>query len=460
MKITKQLESEKLFVIIGFVFGLALIFINPPFHSADESRHFIRAYTIAEGNILPPANPGNLWGSDIPKSIVQSTEYAKVRWINGERVSKAKLEADSKLPLQEDVKQFENWEFISTSPIPFLPFSFGIFIGKIIYSSPLWILWFARITGLIFYLFVLYYSIKIAPIFKSVFFLYGLTPIVLFQGCSVTYDLMTNALTFLMLALFLKYALEKDSPLTLQSILFILFVILIQRYAKGRYFLIPFLFYLIPIKKVGKVRAIAVGIILILINYLPDYTWGSLINAEHYQQSVIAQKDFIMDGTMNLHYFADKPMKFIDNLFSNIIAQRNDYIRGIIGRFGHSYLLFPDWVFILHGFALIFTAFFDSKKECFLSPYQKTLLGTVGIGTCLIYILGLYIYGSPVGADAIFGIQGRYFIPAVPIILLLLYNNKFDFSRWDKKKLIFLSAYSSLILLYTVFYISNYCYIP
>ena len=460
MKIIELAKLETLFVIIGFIFGLAIAFINPPYHSADESRHFIRCYAVAEGNILPPKNPGNTWGSELPKSIVHSTEYAKVRWLNGERVSKVKLDADSKLPLQKDIKVFQSWDFISTSPIPYLPFAFGIFIGKLINSSPLWILWFARIAGLLFYLIVLFYTIKISPIFKSVFFLYGLTPIVLFQGSSVTYDLMTNALTFLMLALFLKFALEKDSPLTWQSILFILFIILIQRYAKGRYFLIPFLFYLIPIKKIGRFKAISVGVILILINYIPDYTWGSLINSGQYQQSVISQKDFIFDGSMNLRYFADKPIKFIGNLIANIIAQRNDCIRGTIGRLGHSYLLFPDWFFILHGFALIFTAFFDSKKEYIISLFQKILIGTIGIGTCLIYILGLYLYGSPVGADAIFGIQGRYFIPAVPILLLLIYNNKFDFGKWDKKKLFILSAYVSLILLYTVYFIRDYCYIP
>src|SRR5947209_20492933 len=41
------------FVLLSILFGLPAVFLIPPFRGADEPAHFLRAYGIAQGQIIP-----------------------------------------------------------------------------------------------------------------------------------------------------------------------------------------------------------------------------------------------------------------------------------------------------------------------------------------------------------------------------------------------------------------------
>ena len=94
-----------------------------------------------------------------------------------------------------------------------------------------------------------------------------------------------------------------------------------------------------------------------------------------------------------------------------------------------------------------------------LNIYQKILIFFVGFGTIFLVITGMYL-NSPVGGKMTFGLQGRYFIPAVPIILLLLYNNQFENKKWNKWKFIVVGLYIIIYLTYTLIYLDDTFYAP
>src|SRR5262249_36604864 len=41
------------FLLLSIVFGLPVVFVTPPFRGADEPAHFLRAYGISRGEIVP-----------------------------------------------------------------------------------------------------------------------------------------------------------------------------------------------------------------------------------------------------------------------------------------------------------------------------------------------------------------------------------------------------------------------
>ena len=49
----KQFSYHHLFLILGLIFGLKMVFVNPPWQSNDEDRHFFNAYNLSEGHVGP-----------------------------------------------------------------------------------------------------------------------------------------------------------------------------------------------------------------------------------------------------------------------------------------------------------------------------------------------------------------------------------------------------------------------
>jgi len=80
----------------------------------------------------------------------------------------------------------------------------------------------------------------------------------------------------------------------------------------------------------------------------------------------------------------------------------------------------PYAVIKSYQLALIAAALFDSRSEIRVGARMKFLALAVSIlGVAMIGTL-IYLHGTPVGANHVSTIQGRYLIPLSP--LLLLYN--------------------------------------
>ncbi len=457
--ITQILTIERLFLIVGAVFGLLLVFYNPPFHTNDEDRHFIAAYLISDGYIISEKRATKT-GGEIPKNLVNVVKsYQGIPFFKGTKISKDKMEKIIDTPLNPDDKVFHHNFSYKMFPLAYAPAAIGISVGKVFNTNPVWLGWFGRIGSLVFYLLILYFAIRITPVFKSVFFLYGLTPMVIYQGASVTYDVLSNSLSFLLVAIFLKFALEKDAVMNTKDIIAIVIIALVHRYVKNGYFLIPFLFLMIPPRKTGSMlKYILLLVFFVLLYFLPNYTWHQLASSLRPENSPKLKSDFRTNQGEMIAYSFSNPMRTIGNLWANFNHFRQEWVGGVLGRFGYSYTLMPKFFLIGHGLVLILVAFFDSREKFKIELWQKLIIFIVGFGTAAMLIAGMYME-SPIGANMIFGFQGRYLVPAVPIILLLLYNSKFENKKWHKWKGLILSAYCIVILIYTVIFINNAMYV-
>src|SRR5580658_1680542 len=58
----------RVFVALSLTFGLGMMIVTPPFETPDEPHHFMRAYQISEGHLLPRFRD-NVGGDELPASI-------------------------------------------------------------------------------------------------------------------------------------------------------------------------------------------------------------------------------------------------------------------------------------------------------------------------------------------------------------------------------------------------------
>ncbi len=87
------------------------------------------------------------------------------------------------------------------------------------------------------------------------------------------------------------------------------------------------------------------------------------------------------------------------------------------------------------GILILFAPFLE-KNEKMLNKKEKLLLICINICVIILVLTGLYMGWTPVGADIIEGVQGRYFIPVLILPLLCLINTK-KFLECKNTKLIY-----------------------
>lgn len=190
------------------------------------------------------------------------------------------------------------------------------------------------------------------------------------------------------------------------------------------------LILLIPKEKYKtRKEQIVTNIIIIGVSLLASLTWIGIASSY-----LVAYKDGAPG--VKIGKLFSNPIEFIERLFSNI----NIYLRTYIGElFGKGigadlhiqlYSLLPVVMFIL----FLFEAISDNNIKNRFSKYQKTIMWLIVLITSGLIFTSLYIQWSPVNYPYISGVQGRYFLPILPVIALLIGNNSKIKSQYDEIK--------------------------
>lgn len=457
------LKPEYVFLIAGFVFGLIFVYTNPPFQSNDEDRHFYYAFALSEGNLLPEQQGEEKYGIKFPANLIQiGQSFQGIPFSQDYKISKSKIREMKRVKLDPENKiVYDIPNKMNRNPLQFFPHSLGILIGRGLDSNPIALNYAARIGGLIAYLALMFFTIRITPIFKTVFMLAALTPMALFQGASVTYDTMNLGLSFLMIAAFLRYALDESiEKLTLRDYLLLAALALAHRFAKDGYIFLPLLFFIIPYRKIGAIwKIVAVLAAIAILYYIPDWTWKPIVRshmATLQGKGQAFQKDFGKGSSMSVFL---NPFFAFDIIYSNTRHFIQEWIGGMMGRFGYSYAMFPNFIYVIHGLIILTFAFLCGKAEYELATWRKIFILVVGVMSIVAIIAGFYLI-SPAGARMIFGLQGRYLIPFLPLLLLPFYNSQFDEPKWRLWRPYVAAIYSALILAYSASFMNSYFYNP
>ncbi len=461
------LTYESSFLVLGLIFGLMFTFINPPFHSNDEDRHFLKAYHLLETGMIPDISPdSSKIGGMLPVNLINVVaSFQGVPYHQGKKLDKRTVKQRADVPLNEHQKVFHHNFQYKSPPFSYYPHMVGIGIGKQINSNPVSLGYWARTCGLIFYLIVMFIIINKVPIYKEVFFMLGLTPMVLYQMSSVTYDLFNYLTVFSFLAIFLYYTFTDSARIGIKTLVLVILLAILSQQSKQGYFLLPLVFLLIPngkfdVKFNTNIVKALVGIFFVYLVTNPFWVWDFMMSdvklGSQYSLPKF-QTDFKVDVSEQMQIMMGDPIGAIGILWKNILHFRHEWLSGIMGRFGYSYSLLPNGFYIFHGLVLLSLAFICGREKYEVSNISKWAIFSLGALTVLAIIIGFFRF-SPVGAEMIFGLQGRYFLPAVPFVLFLLYNTSVKIPIWEKWGSTILTVYCLIMLSYVYGQMNNLFY--
>lgn len=450
----KKLSIEKLFVIIGFIFGCLFIYIIPPFQSPDEDSHFKKSYVISNGNLYAKSENGVV-GLNIPNNMHD--------YINN------KLSMMGNRDLKYSYNEFYYDQYLSgnfsatihqavststTTPIAHLIPSIGILIAKLVgfitfdgSPSISFMLYFARFFSLLSYLIVGYFAIKITPVFKKSMCAILLMPMSLFLGSMVTYDNLLISVVLLTVASILKLTYDKKAMFNPKYFLLFTITGYILLNVKVIYAPILALLLFVPKEKFKnkdkkeKIKTyILLGTIIIILTVLLKIPNLLLESSSSSLQS--KQLEFVLNH----------PFSYLKILLLNIKDQFVQQLYWMVGTFGLLDTYLPPLFMFISLINLIIVFITDGISEKIKIEYRQKivaslsfLLGIAGMYTAMYLYWTVDVLGV-VGGDTITGVQGRYFIPLLICIPFLCSNKLFN---RNKKVLAFSSNYFNKSVLIT-----------
>jgi len=449
---------EKAFLSIGLWFGILFLLIIPPFQVPDEPNHFLHSYQIAEGRFVAEKRD-NGTGGLIPKSLIDSvTPWNDIPFHPEKKAEEQRFIQTFSISLQEKERVF--WNFANTalySPVPYLPQALGISLGKAFNLSPVILMYLGRLVNLLTSVCLTFLALKITPIFKWVFFLLALTPMATFQRASLSADSFINSISILLIATILKYAYDKHkNKIGTIDILVLLILTALLSLSKQAYFLIPFLYFLIPPQKIGSPKKyLGLSFLLVLTSAIAWISWSWIIKGIY----VPLRPNDPVSVNEQAHFILSNPFKYAFIIFKDFNLNAGEYLKQFIGVLGWLDTNLPSTLWLSYIAIVGFVALIDSRQDVIIDLKDKIKLSTVFLfSTVLIYTL-VYLSWTPVGQEIVEGIQGRYFIPLANIIFLIAYNRKLHLDISSNRLNLLIVLYSLFALTVSLVVVINRYYI-
>jgi hypothetical protein len=447
----------KRFVYIAFVFGMLFIALIPPFQSPDEDSHFKKAYVLAEGNLFPEVKNGKV-GYMLPKQMIDFIAEQNEKGGNlEEKFEYEDIYLRERLPSNYSEEKFDAFSTANATPIAHIVPATGILCGKIFarilaISNPseVYLLYFARVFNLMFYVGVVSISIYITPVMKRVFALVGLMPMTLFQAATASYDVLLIGCAFLATAIIcnIAYAGENDRFKVLYQVLLGIIAYLFIA-IKIVYLPIYLLLIILPLKDLTKIKqhvkklavvaGITIGIYVLFELFTPNI--AELVKEEN-GGLVSEQIAFVMKN----------PIEYMKIFCRTIINDRQFFVSTTIGTFGlidtNLYCVFLSVYMILMPIVGICEVSLDKLRIRLIDRIAVIVSVCASIFGSF---LAMYLYwtsvmeGYGVGASAITGVQGRYFIPVIPAIFLCFANCQIEDHQKLGKGMSIIAAYSDVL---------------
>ena len=446
-------KPEWVFLSVAFSIGGVLL-VTLPSHKVglDEEIHFGRAFYLfdtfagKETITVEPAMEDLITTSmaNWPFSVAQSEEEHKLEKIYWN----SNLQYDTGKP--SDVNQMEGKSFQLYS-ISYLPQAMMIKLGALLRLDFTTIYMLGRMGNLIFYCGIVFLAIRHIAVGKRVMLVLALMPTALFSAVTYSYDAFVTAFSFLGIAYLITELVEKGKCISYKNCAIFTGALILASFPKPIYIPMIALALFFPASKFRskKEKYIFKGIIAVaLAGMLATFMLPAILEPNRAGDTRGGDTNI----GQQLRYIFAKPWLYTKLLLSNISETLYSYTigQGGLGDMGHIEVVRNS---IPIGLLVGYTAITDSKGTNGerVERRHKIIVAIISFAIICLIWTALYLSFTPVGADVIHGVQGRYYLPVTMMILLTLGIKKVKIFTKTNIDMAIISAVSILILIATTY---------
>ena len=413
----KKIQIYKIFIPVGILLGCVYLFVVPVLGTFDEQVHLenILYHTsqIFEDNIQEDVDNDSGYSSFTTRK--EYVEYSMIlkdwtpspqKYVKYENLFESCFDAEEKA-------EFQLTTSILSPSYLYLPQIIGATIAYACNCNLFTLVFIAAFFNLLFYVVIIGYSIKQIPFAKELLFLLAICPSAIKSAASLSYDGFINCIAFLLISYILKMVYSKKIARKDLLISAIIFVVLSP--CKLVYIFMGFLFFMLPIiQKCGKgylkeILCIGLGAMLMLVAVQFD----NIVKLVNRSQGVVmspfgsesySYMDIIQQPKAIIKLFIFTITRDFGNIFAKAFARIQ-------------YIEYP--LFLVVGLVCcIIMVLVYSDKVIFT---RKSRI----VSVITIFLVAGALFTSAIAwtkkeSIVLMGLQGRYFIPILPVCFLLI----------------------------------------
>lgn len=400
----KQKRPEIFFSILILVVGMILLLITPAGANFDEETYVARIWEMALGHPIPNSyldSPERLPSGFFTISYRRHLNLPVMDIETLKQQLKVKIDDYDLMTYQTRAKYFPTLFMVQAAVMRF----FGPHL-----RYPILVLYYLlRFSYLLIYCLLIYLTIKLLPFGKWVFGTLALLPMCLIQAAAVSADSLIFGISFLFIAWVIRLASSDKDVLSKKELAILCLLILALGTLKpNAVFLLPLLI-IIPLRLYKQNKAWIPILITSLASISIPVIW-SLLAPELLETPGI-------EPAKQLSVLLTNPQVFIKSLWAVLSGSLPIYFKQIIGVAGYGYWNLPKILYWIYPAAIVL-ALFSEPAKVNLSSRQRIFSGFVALFNLLMVFVVFFVVITPVGVTRIDGIQGRYFLPFLPLFVL------------------------------------------
>jgi len=407
-------KIEKMFLNFSILISLLYLVFMIPSQVPDEQAHMLKAYEVSKGIFITKINEDGSAPVSIPKELVKYNHNIMNKY------SVLNEQFGIKTNYNEEVQEISGAQGY-VSILYFAP-ALGLFLARIIGANLITGIYLGKLFNLILFITLGYFSIKKIPFGKIVLAVYLLMPMMLQQAVSFSADCFINAIAMYFIA-YVMNLLYRETRITKKELIFYCILSVILSMAKMVYMPLVgigmILIFRKNISKKDKIIFITISIVLSI-----AFSLGSYVLSNKYSVAPSSMKEYAeqmnVNGTEQMKQMIKNPVSSVKLLVKDFYYNVTNYIRLAVGselgwlEIKPSQTLISLYILILLASAIIEKNNYEIKK------LEKVWILLICIGVTVLIQLAMYWTFTPLGANFIGGVQGRYFIPIIILVLLCI----------------------------------------
>lgn len=431
-------HPEKVFLIFSLFSGGTMLLLLPANTgiSWDDQIHFANAYGIF-----------NEYHTEATLKLLDPQQYGFFHFNTSEEIEAYDNYLNNANNNPTNTKSSVP---ISYNKISYIPQALILKISQTI-AIPLSLsLKLAELSNLIIYILICFLAIKKTPLCKWLMVVISLLPTSIFLATNFSYDPPITGFILLGFSYLLYEYYNKSKLLSISDAFIIILSFIIASFVKAIYIPLILLLLLLPKTKFankGTRFKFCFSIIIIFALIMATFVLPTVTNS--------------MGGDLRggatsvsgqLHLILKSPISFAKVFYSNAGYQFFYRLFGEQTLYAFAYAggsVYNNIDYIIIGLLLITTFINSDEKKLTISFKFFDLLFCLGI-ICMIWG-ALYLSFTPVGSLEINGVQGRYFIPLLYPMLIIISTSKIKCEINDKKMLYIYSVILLLIVFIPIF---------
>lgn len=497
---------ENIYLMAALIFGCLYLYVLPPLSAPDEVRHYISAYQISNrllgkpaaeadglgaedkvpvreedwfaedscGDYQPFLTEKGFWATDadgaegakvLGQTLTEETyrlihEKGLFRWEepreavseSGEQLKETPVSAE-KAAGEEAGTALSNHRPVVTTPCAYIVPALGITLARLLDLNSLCLMYLGRLFNLVFFAISVFFAMRRLPFGKEVMFGVALLPMTIHLSASFSYDVLIMAGVFYFTAccLDLAYRAERVRP----SDVFVLAAIMAAAGpCKMVYAVFMGLCLLIPVRKFGGRGKWLLAAVCVFGAWCAAMV---LVNSQTVASYATETDNYISwagEAGFSLTMLFHQPVKTFQMFFNTVIWQAEYWHMTVIGAYlGNvdTVLDVPYLLVIFFTCALLLLAFRKPGEELVLVRGRRIWIWCLCLMCAGAVMLSMLISWTPVSSRIINGVQGRYFLPFLPVLLMTCKNNTVVLSKNPNRAVLYLMCCSNAYIVLRIY---------